>query len=106
MYDEPFRSLEFPPEACAAFTQPVYSQLIDMSNHVNNIMYIRMAMCLFSTQYLHTHEVEDVEVHYLAEAQEGQTLRVELFDAGGGRWLVRIGTPERALCQLQLTFRV
>ena len=105
VYDEPFRSLEFPPDACAAFTQPVYSQLIDMSNHVNNIMYIRMAMCLFSTQYLHTHEVEDVEVHYLAEAQEGQTLRVELFEAGDGCWLVRIGTPERALCQLQLTFR-
>ena len=103
VYDEPFRSFEFPEKLRAAFVQPVYSQLIDMSNHVNNIMYIRMAMCLFPSQYLHTHEIEDVEVHYLSEAQEGQTLHVELFEADA--WYVRIRMQERALCELRLAFR-
>ena len=47
-----------------------------MSHHMNNIEYIKLALCVFSDDFLQSHEITDLEVHYTGESKEGQILRV------------------------------
>lgn len=76
-FNEPFERFpsDFSDEELA-FEQVIRSCHIDMSHHMNNIEYIKFALCVFSDDFLQTHEVTDLEVHYTGESKEGQTLRV------------------------------
>ncbi|MCH5293111.1 MAG: hypothetical protein J1E07_05220 [Treponema sp.] len=58
------------------FEQKIRSCHIDMSRHMNNIEYIKFALSVFSDDFLQTHEVTDLEVHYTGESREDQTLRI------------------------------
>ncbi|HBB14745.1 MAG TPA: acyl-ACP thioesterase [Treponema sp.] len=58
------------------FEQIIRSCHIDMSHHMNNIEYIKLALCVFDDDFLQSHEIKDLEVHYTGESREGQTLKV------------------------------
>ena len=58
------------------FEQIIRSCHIDMSRHMNNIEYIRLALCVFDDDFLQSHEITDLEVHYTGESRERQLLRV------------------------------
>lgn len=47
-----------------------------MSHHMNNIEYIKLALNVFTDDFLLAHEPDSLEVHYTGESKEGQTLRV------------------------------
>ena len=47
-----------------------------MSHHMNNIEYIKLALNVFSDDFLLSHEVKSLEVHYTGESKEGQILRI------------------------------
>ncbi len=59
-----------------AYEQKIYSQDIDYSNHTNNVAYVRFIMNALSNDFLNSIRITDVEIHYLAESKEGQTLRI------------------------------
>ena len=52
------------------FEQIIRSCHIDMSRHMNNIEYIRLALCVFDDDFLQSHEITDLEVHYTGESRE------------------------------------
>lgn len=64
----------------ASYNLTVKSQHIDMSRHVNNIEYIRMALDLFSVDELIENDISDMEVHYIGECREGEELLCQRFD--------------------------
>ncbi|MCR4734964.1 MAG: hypothetical protein K5829_08180 [Treponema sp.] len=77
LYNEAFE--RFPSdfsEEDFVFEQIIRSCHIDMSHHMNNIEYIKLALCIFTDDYLLSHEITDLEVHYTGESKEGQILRV------------------------------
>ena len=59
-----------------AFDEIIRSQHIDMSRHMNNIEYIKLALNAFTDDFLRTHDVESLEVHFTGESREGQILSV------------------------------
>ncbi len=63
-------------ESDFVYEQKVFSQDIDYSNHANNVAYIRFIMNSLSNDFLDSINITDVEIHYLAESKEGQTLRI------------------------------
>ena len=65
-----------------SFEQKIRSQQIDMSRHMNNIEYIRLALNVFDDEFLRTHDVSEMEMHYTGESREGQVLRVFRHDEG------------------------
>lgn len=94
----PFPAGPFPARACEspfmrlpqdfseddfAFDQVVRSQHIDMSRHMNNIEYIRLALSVLSDDFLQAHDPKSLEVHYTGESREGQVLRVFSRTDGG-----------------------
>ncbi len=77
VFDEPFE--RFPSDFTEdefVFEQVIRSSHIDMSHHMNNIEYIKLALCVFDDDFLLSHEITDLEVHYMGESKEGQTLKV------------------------------
>ena len=59
-----------------AYSQKVNSQDIDFSKHTNNVVYVRYLMNLFSCEFLEQNEIDDFEIHYLAESREGQNFDI------------------------------
>jgi acyl-CoA thioesterase FadM len=87
-----FREEEF------VFEQIIRSCHIDMSHHMNNIEYIKLALCVFNDDFLQTHEITDIEVHYTGESREGQTLRVfRRDDENGGKTFIHIKESGRCV---------
>ncbi|MCR5481807.1 MAG: acyl-ACP thioesterase [Clostridia bacterium] len=80
-----------------------YSQ-IDMSHHLNNIEYIRLAVNVFSEEFMLTHEVDSLEVHYTGESKEGQTLRIYKAEKEDGTY-IRIKESERCVFDMRISFR-
>ena len=77
VFNEPFE--RFPSDFSDnefVFEQQIRSSQIDMSHHMNNIEYIKLALCVFSDDFLQSHEITDLEVHYTGESKEGQILKV------------------------------
>jgi Acyl-ACP thioesterase. len=58
------------------YQQKVLPQHIDMSHHMNNIEYVKLALNVFSASDLELCIPAALEIHYLGESKEGQTMRV------------------------------
>ncbi len=114
----PFPAGPFPARACEspfmrlpqdfseddfAFDQVVRSQHIDMSRHMNNIEYIRLALSVLSDDFLQAHEPKSLEVHYTGESREGQVLRV-FSRTDGGTTLAGIHEGGRPVFALRAEF--
>lgn len=95
---------KFPAASFGEGSAPIYEHIIrstqiDMSHHLNNIEYIKLALNVFSDEYLQSHEPSVLEVHYLGESKEGQTLKiyqqdVSICDTGVGNAGDAAGTSE------------
>lgn len=114
----PFPKGPFPPQACDgsfekflqdfsesdfSYEQIVRSQHIDMSRHMNNIEYIRLALNVFSDDFLQSHEPQSLEVHYTGESREGQLLRI-FSRTENGITFVSIREGERCVFEMKIEF--
>jgi acyl-ACP thioesterase len=85
------------------YEQVIRSQHIDMSHHMNNIEYIKLALNVFSDDFLLTHEVKNLEVHYTGESKEGQTLKI-YSKTSGNTTVVVINESERCVFEMKIEF--
>lgn len=105
IFDEPFEIFHADfTEEDFQFEQIIRSQMIDMSHHMNNIEYIKLALNIFSDEFLQTNEVDYLEVHYQGESKEGQTLRVYSQNKDG-RFLIFIKENERLVFEMTIAFK-
>lgn len=89
------------------FEQKIRSSFIDLSQHMNNSEYVKLALSTFSNDYLKEHDVSEIEAHYTGESKEGQTLRVyrrDVSDDVGGNTFVQIKEGERVVFECRITF--
>lgn len=102
--NEPFEKF---PDVCAngdfVYEHIVRSTQIDMSHHLNNIEYIKLALNIFSDDFLQTHEVATMEVHYTGESREGQTLQIFKHEENGATF-VAIRESERIVFEMKIEF--
>ena len=85
------------------YEQVIRSQHIDMSHHMNNIEYIKLALNVFTDDFLLTHEVKNLEVHYTGESKEGQTLKI-YSKTSGNTTVVVIKESERCVFEMKIEF--
>ncbi|MDE5898069.1 MAG: hypothetical protein K2H09_02225 [Treponemataceae bacterium] len=103
-FSEPFERFAVPQaDFSEAFTQPVRSQNIDMSGHMNNNEYIKLALSAFPDSFLRGREPELLEVHYTGESTEGQLLRV-LKAQQDGAFFVNIAEGGRTVFEMKAAF--
>lgn len=102
--DEPFEKLDANfSESDFVYEQIIRSQHIDMSHHMNNIEYIKLALNVFSDDFLESHDAKVLEVHYTGESKEGQTLRVFKKEENG-RNIIKITESERNVFEMMIEF--
>ena len=82
----------------------VRSQHIDMSKHVNNIEYIRMATDLFSVFELEDKFIKGMEVHYVNECREGDKLICRRADNENSAMVI-IENGEKVAFQMKFDFK-
>lgn len=79
---------------------------IDYSGHVNNVCYIKYLINTFSTSYLKSIEITDIEISYIHEAFEGDILLIyrKKLDENTYSFLIKRGTQE--LTRAIISFRL
>ena len=82
----------------------VPSTSIDYCYHLNNVEYLRFILNAVSAEYNGKHVPTDVEIHYVSQSREGETLTV-YGDAGGNfdRYQVVNGGKVSARCRILRT---
>lgn len=104
VFSEPFE--QFPQivsDETLSFEQKIRSQQIDMSRHMNNIEYIRLALNVFDDEFLRANETTEIEMHYTGESREGQTLRVFRQDENSATFIA-IQESERTVFEMKIQF--
>ncbi|MBQ7568512.1 acyl-ACP thioesterase [bacterium] len=86
------------------YTQLVRSGHLDVSHHLNNIEYVRFALDVFSEEFLLAHEAEEIELHYIAESREGQTLSILRAEKDSAAY-IRIKESERCVFEMKIRFK-
>lgn len=91
------------------YDETVRSQHIDMSHHMNNIEYIKLALNVFTDDFLREHDVESLEVHYTGESREGQILSIfkkdECEEDGQQAAVIAIKESNRTVFKMKLIFK-
>ncbi len=87
------------------FKEKVYSQNIDMSHHMNNIEYIKLALNVLSVAEIEEREPLDLEVHYMGESREGELLTVLHAREGSVSYMKILNGSGRAVFEMKLSFR-
>ena len=94
-------------EADFVFEQKIRSSFIDLSQHMNNAEYVKLALSTFTNDYLREHDVSELEAHFTGESKEGQVLRVyrhDVSDDAGGNTFVYIKEGERLVFECRIAF--
>lgn len=99
-----FQKISAPEGTDGCYELTVRSQHIDMSRHVNNIEYIRMAMDLFSVDELCKREVTFIQVHYIGECREGEKLTCNRVDDGNVSYLSVVKENKKAF-EMKIEFK-
>ena len=86
------------------FEQKIRSSLIDMSQHMNNTEYVKLALSTFTNDYLREHDILELEAHFTGESKEGQTLRVYRRDEDSNTF-VYIKESERLVFECRISFK-
>ena len=86
------------------FEQKIRFSFIDLSQHMNNAEYVKLALSTFTNEYLREHDIAELEAHFTSESTEGQTLRVYRRDEGGNTF-VYIKESERLVFECRITFK-
>ena len=105
VFEEPFE--RFPSDFTEdelVYEQKILSCQIDLSHHLNNIEYIKLALSVFSDDFLQLHTMENLEVHYTGESKEGQILKIYRRDLNG-RTYVHIKESGRNVFECCIEFR-
>ena len=107
-FPEPFMTDDFdrfnvkPEEYQEVYQQKVLPQHIDMSHHMNNIEYVKLALNVFSASDLELCIPSELEVHYLGESEEGQTLKVFRADHNGATYMRILDETDRPVFEMKL----
>lgn len=99
-----FEKFSLPERIDASYELTVRSQHIDMSRHVNNIEYIRMALDLFSVEEICNRDVAYMEVHYIGECRESDKLICNRSDCGNISYLSVIKEDKKAF-EMKIEFK-
>ncbi len=94
----------FSPEVTPVFAQKVLPHMIDMSGHMNNVEYVKIAMDCFENAALTKREPTVIEAHYLCECKEGDELTVCCQD-GENESLVQILSENKPVFEMKLIWR-
>ena len=86
------------------YEQKIYSQDIDYSNHVNNAIYVRYVMNALSNDFLDKINITDVEMHFIAESKEGQTLRIYKKELNNNDIRILIKEKEREIIRASIKY--
>lgn len=98
-----FEKFIIPETVVNTYEHTVRSQDIDMSRHVNNIEYIRMAMNLFTVDELCARDPSVMEVHYIGECREGEKLICNRADADNESYIY-ITKDDKKVFEMKITF--
>ena len=104
VFEEPFE--KFPKiilDEHFVYEQKIRSQHIDMSHHMNNIEYIKLALNVFDDAFLQKNEVKDLEVHYTGESTEGQNLAIFRHTEGNATFIA-IQESDRCVFEMKIQF--
>ena len=63
-------------EAAYTYEQKIYASDIDYNRHVNNIHYVRYMLNALPCSFWEKARIREIEIKYLRECVEGQTLRI------------------------------
>ncbi len=85
------------------YEQVIHSQHIDMSKHMNNIEYVKLGLNVFSVDFIETHAVKDLEVHYSGESKENQILRIYKKEVDN-RFIIKIKESDRCVFEMIISF--
>ena len=105
---EPFMDSKFskfpvtPEEYAEVYRQKVLPQHIDMSHHMNNIEYVKLALNVFTASDLELCIPSALEIHYLGESKEGQTLRIFRADHNGATYMRILDETDRPVFEMKL----
>ena len=91
-------------EMTLCHTQAVLPHMIDMSGHLNNVEYVKLAMDCFAADFTATREVAEMETHHLKECREGETLTLWRRDEGNISYC-RILREQTAVFEAKFTWR-
>ena len=69
-----------------------------------NIEYIKLALNVFTDDFLLAHEPESLEVHYTGESKEGQTLRVYSKTNDSSTQII-IKESDRSVFEMKIVFQ-
>jgi acyl-ACP thioesterase len=76
-----------PDEYQEVYRQKVLPQHIDMSHHMNNIEYVKLALNVFSAADLELCIPAMLELHFLGETREGQEVKIFRADKMGATYM-------------------
>ena len=82
----------------------VRSSQVDMSDHLNNVEYVKIASGAFPSQFLRSHEPLDLEVHYLGETKENQKIAIYKKEIHGKHY-IKIQEGQRPVFEMCITFQ-
>ena len=105
---EPFMDSKFtkfpvePAEYVEVYRQKVLPQHIDMSHHMNNIEYVKLALNVFSASDLELCIPSALEIHYLGESKEGQTMKIFRADHNGATYMRILDETDRPVFEMKL----
>lgn len=85
------------------YEQVIHSQMLDMSHHMNNTEYVKLAVNVFSDEFINSHEPKDLEVHYIGESKENQCLRIYCKEVDDN-FYVRITENQRTVFEMKISF--
>ena len=91
-----------PEEYEEVYSQKVLPQHIDMSHHMNNIEYVKLALNVFSAADLELCIPSALEIHYLGESKEGQVLRVFRAEHNGATYMRIVDETDRPVFEMKL----
>lgn len=83
-------------------TYTVSSADIDVGRHMNNVKYIRAMLSMFSTEQQERMDIRGLEINYLSQSMEGETLSIMKRDAEGGMELGVLHADDRAAATAKL----
>ena len=76
---------------------------MDMSNHLNNIEYVKMGVGVLDADFIKSHEIKEMEVHYMGECKEFQKLKIYKTEKDG-KIFVRIRESDRTVFEMSMSF--
>lgn len=85
------------------YEHTVRSAQIDMSHHVNNVEYVKMAMSCLTVAEVEAIEIQNLEAHFIAECMEGETLTISEHRAEDSAFF-RITAAERTVFEMTIHF--